>query len=131
MEEQNNYKNKKLLIVEDEEMLRELYVQIFKEAGYEVDSASDGEEAFAKMNVGGYDLVLLDIVLPKKDGVQILKDLQKFPPKTPNKSVVMLTNLGQEALNGDTIPLGVSGVIVKSDYTPDQLLEEVRKKLSN
>ncbi len=118
---------KKVLVVEDELFLRELYVQILTDAGYVVDQASDGEEAFTKMSVGGYDLVLLDIVLPKKDGLNVLKDLQKTPPQTPNKAVIILSNLGEEAVISQGVSLGIRGHIIKSDYTPDQLLAEVAR----
>lgn len=120
---------KRILVVEDETYLRELYVQILQEEGYSIDSAADGEEAENKMRAGGYDLVLLDIVLPKVDGIQVLKNLQKNPPKTTNKAVMMLTNLGQEAVISEGVSLGVRGHIIKSDYTPDQLLLEIKKAL--
>lgn len=121
---------KKILVVEDELFLRELYLEVLKDAGFDVDAASDGEEAFLKMKQGGYDLVLLDIMLPKKDGIQILKDLKNNPPVVANKAILILTNLGQEAVISEGISLGVRGYIIKSDYTPDQLIAEVRRVLA-
>jgi len=119
--------NKRLLIVEDEVFLRELYVQVFKEAGYQVDEAADGEEAENKMRAGGYDLVLLDIGLPKKDGLQVLRSLQSDHPKKANKSVVVLTNYGEEAVISEGVSLDIRGHLMKSDHTPDQLLAEVAR----
>lgn len=121
---------KKILIVEDELFLRELYVQILADVGYAIDQASDGEEAFNKMSIGGYDLVLLDIVLPKKDGIQILKDLERTPPKTPNKAIVVLSNISDEAVISEGVTKGIRGHIIKSDYTPDQLVAEVKRVLA-
>jgi DNA-binding response OmpR family regulator len=122
--------NKKILVVEDELFLRELYVQILKDAGYMIDQASDGDEALIKMSEGGYDLVLLDIVLPKRDGIQILKELQKTPPKNPNHAVVVMSNIDKEATIAEGVSLGIVGHFIKSDYTPDKLLAEVQKILS-
>lgn len=121
---------KKILVVEDELFLRDLYLEVLKDAGFDVESASDGEEAFLKMKQGGYDLVLLDIMLPKKDGIQILKELKNSPPTVANKAILILTNLGQEAVISEGISLGVRGYIIKSDYTPDQLIAEVRRVLA-
>ena len=121
---------KKILVVEDEVFLRDLYLEVLTDAGFTVDTASDGEEACTKMKQGGYDLVLLDIMLPKKDGMQILKELKASPPVSPNKSILILTNLGQEAVISEGIALGVRGYIIKSDYTPDQLIAEVQRVLA-
>lgn len=121
---------KKILVVEDELYLRDLYVQILKDAGYQTDQAADGEEAFQKMSKGGYDLVLLDIVLPKKDGLQVLRDLKASPPQAPNKSVIIMSNIDKEATIAEGVSLGIRGHIIKSDYTPDQLLQEVKRVLS-
>lgn len=122
---------KRILVVEDETYLRELYVDILKKEGYDVDFASEGEEALAKMKTGGYDLVLLDIMLPKMDGIQILKKLKQEKPQKPNKAVLLLTNLGQETVISEGVALGVRGYLIKSDYTPDQLVEEVKRALNH
>lgn len=126
----SNSMAKKILVVEDELFLRDLYIQILKEAGYDVDAASDGDEGLKKLMEGGYDLVLLDIVLPKRDGIQILKELKKTPPKNPNKAVVIMSNIDKEATIAEGVALGIKGHIIKSDYTPDQLLAEVTRILS-
>jgi DNA-binding response OmpR family regulator len=122
--------SKKILVVEDELFLRDLYIQILKDAGYDVDSASDGDEGLKKLSEGGYDLVLLDIVLPKRDGIQILKELQKSPPKNPNNAIVVMSNIDKEATIAEGVALGIKGHIIKSDYTPDQLLAEVKRILA-
>ena len=126
----DNNTAKKLLVVEDEAFLRDLYIEILSDEGFEIDSAADGQEGLAKIQQGGYDLVLLDIVLPKMDGIEVLKALKKNPAKKPNGPIVMLTNLGQEAVISEGVALGVRGHIIKSDYTPDQLIHEVKELLS-
>lgn len=118
---------KKVLVVEDEQYLRDLYVQILQEEGYEVEQAADGEQAYDAMHKGGYDLVLLDIMMPKMDGLQVLEKLQGSQAEKPNNSIVILTNLGQDSAIARGVALGSRGYIIKSDYTPDQLLNEIKQ----
>ena len=126
---QNSAAAKKILIVEDDQFLREFYQELLQTEGYFVDVASDGEIAGTKIHQGGYNLILLDIMLPKKDGLQILRDLKTQKPASPNGPIVMLTNLGQDALIKETFNLGASGYLVKSAMNPDQVLIEIRNYL--
>lgn len=124
----NQTDKKRLLIIEDDQDLRELYVEVLRDEGFEVAEAADGQVGLEKAKAGDYDLLLLDIMLPKVDGLQILKsikessDLSKIP-------VVMLTNLGRESIIKEGFTLGADGYIIKSEYTPDQVVAEVRKFL--
>ncbi len=120
---------KKILIVEDELFIRELYVKVLEEDGYEIDQAEDGEIAYQKIHQGGYDLVLLDIMLPKMDGMAILEKLQTEPTINLNKAIVLLTNLDQELTIAKGVSLGIRGYIIKSQSTPKQLKEEVAQYL--
>lgn len=123
---------KKLLIVEDDQFLRELYVDIFEGEKFDVDHAEDGEEGYRKMHAGGYDLVLLDIMLPKIDGLKILEKLQKeTPPTKPNGKIVILSNLGQETAVSNAVALGAAGYMIKSEHTPDQVIKKVKEYLSS
>ncbi len=116
----------RILVVEDDQFLRDLYNELLREEGYEVDLASDGEEGLAKMQKGGYDLVLLDIMLPKIDGLEILRRVNKQKPEKPNGSTVLLTNLGQDSIIKEGFNLGASGYLIKSAMNPDQVLSEVK-----
>lgn len=120
----------RILVVEDDQFLRDLYVDLLASEHYEVQAAKDGEEALGKIQEGGYDLVLLDIMLPKKDGVQILSELKQNPPRQANKKIVFLTNMGQESIIKNGHDYGVVGYLIKSALTPDQFLSEVKKYLS-
>ncbi len=117
--------NKKILIVEDDQFLREFYQELLQAEGYLIDLAADGEVAFNKIHEGGYDLVMLDIMLPKKDGLQILKDTKTNLPKKPNGPIVVLTNIGQDAIIKSCFEFGASGYIIKSAMNPDQVLTEI------
>lgn len=122
-------KDKKILIVEDDQFLREFYQELLSTEGYQVDSAQDGQIALQKILQGGYNLVLLDIMLPKKDGVQILKDLKLQQSVKPNKAIVVLTNLGQDSIIKECFDLGANGYLIKSAMNPDQVLSEIHSYL--
>ena len=119
----------RVLLVEDEEVLKEVYSESLSADGMEIEYAKDGDEALAKMKKGGYALVLLDVMLPKKDGIQIVKELKKDPPKESNKKIVFMTNLAQENLLKEGQEYGVSDVLIKTDYTPDTFLTKVKSFL--
>jgi DNA-binding response OmpR family regulator len=116
----------RILVVEDDQFLRELYDELLKEEGYDVDLAADGQEGHDKILSGGYDLVLLDIMLPKMDGLEILRQVKDKHPTKPNGPTVLLTNLGQESIIKEGFNLGASGYLIKSAMNPDQVLSEVR-----
>ena len=119
---------KRILIVEDDLFLRELYTDVLSAEGYKVDAAADGEEALQKMKVGGYNLVLLDIIMPKMDGLEVMRQIQNTPPQAPNKCVVFLTNLDKDEEIRTALKLG-NGYLIKSQITPGSLVEEVKMYL--
>jgi DNA-binding response OmpR family regulator len=90
-----------------------------------VDTAAEGETAVAKIHEGGYDLVLLDIMLPDINGLQILQNIRQNA-NTKNLVVVLLTNLGQDAVIKQGFELGADGYLVKAAHTPDQIVQEVK-----
>ena len=89
----NNMNNKKILLVEDDELLRKLYTDLLKGENFVVETAADGNTAYEKIKQGGFDLVLLDIVLPELSGVEIVKKLIDDKEAKPNKKLIFLTNL--------------------------------------
>ncbi len=121
---------KKVLVVEDDQYIRELYIDILQDEGYDVEHAVDGEEGYQKMHAGGYNIVLLDIMLPKMDGIKILEKLKnETPPIAPNEAILVLSNLGQETIIANAISLGARGYLIKSDHTPDQVVNKVKELL--
>ncbi len=119
----------KILIVEDDQFLREFYQELLQSEGYQVSVAGDGEEALNKAQQGGFNLILLDIMMPKKDGLQVLRDLKVSPPSQPNGPIVVLTNLGQDAIIKQCFAMGAAGYLIKSAMNPDQVLNEVNSYL--
>lgn len=121
--------DKKILIIEDDQFLREFYQELLQDEGFLVDAAADGEVGLQKASQGDFDLILLDLMLPKKDGIQILRDLKVKPPQSANGPIVVLTNLGQDAIVKQCFALGASGYLIKSAMNPDQVLSEINSYL--
>jgi len=116
---------KRILVVEDDQYIRELYELLLKEAGLEVEAVADGETGLSKAKEGGYDLILLDILLPGKDGLTVLKELKKYPPLKENKKIIMLTALDRDEFVKSAMRMGADGYLIKSSLNPDDVVNEV------
>ncbi len=117
---------KRILIVEDDPMLVEIYQKKLMQEGYELDSAKNGIEAEKKIIEGSYDLVLLDLVIPEEDGFDVL---EKVRGKVKDTKIVVFSNLSQEEDKKRVEDLGADGFITKSELTPGQMAEEIKKFL--
>lgn len=125
-------KKYKIIIVEDENDAREVFVQLLEtNPAYEVSSAADGQDALAKIEAeeGKIDLVLLDIVMPRLDGVDTLRKIRAEKEKYGDPIVVMLTNLGGEVAIDTAMKLGAQGYLMKIEVEPVQLLEKIAEFL--
>ncbi len=122
--------NKRILVIDDDLYLRELYQEFLKNAGYEVDTAIDGEEGIKKLIQDGYDLVLLDMMMPKIDGLGVLTKLSQTQPPPKNGPIILLTNLGHEPVIQEALQKGAAAYLIKADITPDKILDEVKKYLT-
>ena len=116
---------KKVLVVDDSEFMRQVLKNILKDEGYEIIETGDGEEAVEQFKVEKPDLVLLDIVMPKKDGVAVLGSLKKIDS---DANVIMITAVGQESIIKDCQSLGANGYILKP-FDEKQVLDTVKKVL--
>lgn len=121
---------KRILIIEDDQDIRELYSEVLRDADFDVAEAIDGETGKAKALGGDYDLLLLDIMLPKVDGLAILKAV-KSTDAVKDKPVVLLTNLGRESIIKEGFALGADGYLIKSEYDPGQVVNEVTRFLGS
>ena len=119
----------KILVVEDEEILLTALREELNQSGYETEGAVDGEDGLAKVKSFKPDLVLLDLVMPKMDGMQVLKKL-KENDSTKNLSVVILTNLSDYERISEALSLGAKDYLVKANYSLNDLLEKVKTVLS-
>lgn len=124
---QNQSQSIKILLVEDDLFLADLYVDILSSEGFTVLTANDGE-AGLKLGQDNPDakLMLLDIMLPKMHGVDLLKHL-KADPKTSQFPIVILSNLTEPRVIQEALNAGAAGYLVKVKYTPPQVVEKVKE----
>jgi len=119
---------KKILIVDDEKLIVQVLTQKLQEAGFSTEAAFDGEEALSKVNQSKPDLILLDIIMPKLDGISMLKRL-KADEKTKDIPVIILTNLYSDKKVVEAIRSGGTDYLIKVDYTLPEIVERITKRL--
>lgn len=116
------------MVVEDEATLHEALQEYLKEEGFEVVSAMDGEEALRKAKAEKPNLILLDIILPKKDGYEVLEELKK-DETTKNIPVILLTNLGSNEDIQKAFDRGATTYLIKADYKLEDVVKKIRETL--
>lgn len=114
----------KILLVEDDKFFREFYAQKLREKGVEVFQAGDGEEGLQKVGESIPDLILLDIIMPKKDGFQVLEELGKNDA-TKKIPVLVFSTLGQEKDVEKAKSLGAKGYVNKSFFDFEALYNKI------
>jgi two-component system, OmpR family, response regulator ArlR len=118
-----NGNSKKILVVEDEKpMARALELKLNHE-GFQVKSVYNGEEALLLVKKEPFDLILLDLVMPKINGFEVLSMLREFEIKTP---VIVMTNLSQEQDEKKARDLGAVNVFIKSNVTLSKVVEYIK-----
>lgn len=121
---------KSILLVDDDLTLREMYTERLKAEGFTVETAKDGEEALAKAKDLMPNIILLDIMMPKINGLDVLKKL-KQNSDTKNIPVIVLTALIQDREKMESITRGADDYIVKSEIMPGDVIEKVKNLLDN
>jgi len=116
----------KLLIIEDDPLIARLYEKIFTFEKYEVVMADNGQDGLDKARTENPTLILLDIMMPKMNGLQVLEKL-KADPDLKNIPVVMLTNLAGEKDAETALSKGAVKYIVKSEHDPKQISDMVKE----
>lgn len=124
-----NPQGKKILLVEDEQFIRELYARELTKAGFQVTSAQDGQSGLDLLKQQIFEVLLLDIMLPGMNGLQLLREYKTQNPNSP-MITILLTNLGQEAVIKEGFELGAQAYLIKASYTPEQVVNEVKSVLS-
>jgi len=118
----------KVLLVEDDPLLVDIYTTKLKQAGFEVQVEDQGNEVLSNAQAEHPDVILLDIVLPHVDGWSILQKLQQ-EKATENIPVFVLSNLGQKEEIEKGLRLGATKYLIKAHYTPSQVVEEIENLL--
>lgn len=121
--------SKKILIIEDEATLQKALMDFLTQEQFEVLSALDGERGLELALSGNPDLILLDIILPKKDGYEVLEELKRNE-KTKNIPVILLTNLESSEDIQKAFEKGAKTYLVKSDYKLQDILGKIKENLA-
>lgn len=116
---------KKILLLEDEKVLAEMYKDKLSEAGFEVISAFGSQEALKLAKEENPDLILLDILLPRENGIVFLERLRK-DPKIASIVVVAFSNYDDPDTKEEALKLGVKDYLIKTNYTPKQIVDKIK-----
>ena len=119
---------KKILLVEDDVFVSDVYQTKLKQEGFEVISAENGSEAMKKLETVVPDIILLDIIMPYMDGKEVLARL-KESEKWKNIPVIILTNLSQRDDVEEILQKGADDYLIKSHFTPSEVVEKIKAVL--
>jgi len=122
-------KSPNILLVEDDPLIRKILSDELKVNGFTVEEAADGEECLAAIDSKNIDLVLLDIMIPKKDGIAVLREL-KQAGKIPQLPVYILSALSDMEKVAEGIALGARGYFVKQESGREEIVKAVRALFS-
>ncbi len=122
MEDKTATKQIKILCIEDEHFITELYSRALTKAGYDVKVIFDGNEGLKEAETDAYDIILLDIMIPNMTGVEVLRRLRESTPNLHAK-VIITTNLEQREDTRELIEKQADGYLIKAEITPRQLVE--------
>jgi len=114
----------RILIVDDVAASRDAMARLLKKQGYETASAANGEEAISQLRKADTDLILLDHLMPKVDGLTFLAQIRRFP-KWKSMPVIMMTGLNDQAHRMKAAALGVSEYVLKADVPPSELMKRI------
>ncbi|TAK95802.1 response regulator [Patescibacteria group bacterium] len=119
----------KIIIVEDDPMIAEIYSKKFQVAGFDVTVASSGKEVLKVAREGEFDLILLDMIMSEMGGLEVLEELKKSGKYSPKMKVVMFSNLADVEEQNKAFAKGADGYLLKSHYSPSDLVREVERIL--
>ncbi len=122
---------KRVLIIDDDPFIRELYEEVLVDAGFAVTTAENGEIGLEQLRKGGFAVILLDVMMPKLDGLGVLSKLQETVPENPNGPIILLTNLDHDPILDTALKMGATAHILKADILPPALVELVNKTIAN
>lgn len=119
---------KKILIVEDEALLTEMYAQVFEKEGFQVVPATTGQEALKAAACAKPDLILLDILLPGDSGISFLEQ-RRQDPAVAHIPVIAFSNFDDPHTKERALALGARDYLIKTNYTPQEVVEKVKRCL--
>jgi DNA-binding response OmpR family regulator len=116
---------KKILIVEDDESLRQMYKQVFVNSGYAVDEAVDPNKSLELLKENSYNVILLDLLFPSMDGVDVVRTIKSDVTKNSTTPIIILTNLTHDKKIKKVMQLGAYKCLFKAEHTPKTIFKEV------
>lgn len=116
----------KILVAEDDKFLLKIYQTKLAKEGYEIVSATDGEEAVQSIKIEKPNLVILDLVMPKKNGFEVLEEI-KADPELKDIPVIVLSNLGQESDVERVMQAGAVDYLIKANFSIEEVMEKIKK----
>jgi CheY-like chemotaxis protein len=119
---------KKILLVEDEEIMIDLLQRKLTKEGYEISVARDGEAGLKAMKEVGPDLVLLDIIMPKRGGFEVMEEMTK-DPELKKIPVIVISNSGQPVELNRAQKLGARDWLIKTEFDPQEVVDKVVKQI--
>lgn len=124
------YSMKKILCIEDDHFIADIYVRSLKKAGYDVTVIANGKDALKAAKEQVYDVILLDIMLPEKSGVEILEELRGHEGKgLPLTKIIVTTNFDEPEEDRARLEAIADGYLIKADVTPSTLVKLVAQAL--
>jgi len=121
---------KKILIIEDDEILSKTLQEFLSADRFEVTIASNGEMGIKMAGEKKPDIIVLDIILPKKDGYEVIKELKKESGNTKDIPIILLTNLGSFADVEKALKLGATTYLTKTDYSMEDIAKKIKETLN-
>jgi len=118
----------KILLIEDDAFLNKLYIDILTSIGHQPTSVMDGNSAFQQIILGGWDLILLDMILPNMNAIEILNKIKIENPDKLKQKFLVLTNLDQDPLLEKVTEFGIK-YFNKGKLNPDQLTNIINDQL--
>lgn len=123
----------RILIIDDYAQIRQLYSEILTKNGYAVDTVDNADQGLLKILVGGYHLILLDLLMPQKNALWVLEQLQNQTPQQPNGKIIIMSfedkNEDIENLLKQTLSKGASGVLDKKISLENDFLVKIQEFL--
>lgn len=121
-------KKKKIIIAEDDKFISEMYITKLSSEGFEVECAQDGQEAIEKIREIQPDIVLLDIFMPKLNGIEVLKKI-RADKKIKDIPVIVLTNANEKDHISKAKEMGANDYLIKSSFTPDEVVSKIKETI--
>lgn len=117
---------KTILLIEDDVFISDMYSRSLRKAGYTVDAIQSGDEGAKAALTKQYDLILLDVLLPEKQGGEVLKILRGDKDLVPNSRILVMTNFSQDDESRAAMESKADGYLIKADITPRKLIDIIQ-----